>query len=133
VGAIGPGLLVFLGVERGDSERDADWLADKTATLRIFADDAGQMNRSVVESGGAALVISQFTLGASTRRGRRPSFSGAAHPAEAEPLYRRYCDRLASTGISVSRGVFQAMMEVELVNDGPVTLLLDPPPWRAGA
>jgi D-tyrosyl-tRNA(Tyr) deacylase len=128
VGAIDEGLLVFVGVERGDTERDADYLADKTAELRIFRDDAGRMNRSVEEAGGAALVVSQFTLAASTRRGRRPSYSHAAGPEEAVPLYRRFTERLRSRGLLVAEGVFQAMMDVELVNDGPVTILLDPPP-----
>ncbi len=126
VGAIGPGLLVLLGVERGDTEADADWYAAKTAELRIFADDAGRMNRSVEEAGGAVLVVSQFTLAADTRRGRRPSFERAADPAAAEALYRRFAEALASRGIAVATGTFRAMMEVELINEGPVTILLDP-------
>ncbi len=130
VGEIGTGLLVFVGVEKGDRAADADYLADKTVELRIFPDDADRMNRSVKEAGGGALVVSQFTLAASTRRGRRPSFDAAAPPAEAEALYRRFSERLSSHGIEVATGVFQAMMEVELVNDGPVTILLDPRPGQ---
>ena len=132
VGQIGVGLLVLLGVEQGDVERDADHLADKTAELRIFADAEGRMNRSVQEVGGGVLVVSQFTLAASTRRGRRPSFSGAAEPGTAEALYRRFADRLRDRGLRVATGVFQAMMEVELINDGPVTILLDPRPAGEG-
>lgn len=128
VASIGRGLLVLLGVERGDSPADVDYLADKTADLRIFADEHERMNRSLVEVGGEAIVVSQFTLAGRTRRGRRPSFSDAAAPGEAVPLYERFAERLSSRGIPVGRGVFGAMMDVELVNDGPVTLLLDPPP-----
>jgi D-tyrosyl-tRNA(Tyr) deacylase len=127
VASIGGGLLVLLGVERGDLPEDADELADKTAELRIFADDAGRMNRSVEQSGGSVLVVSQFTLAGTTRKGRRPSFHLAAEPERAEQLYARFADRIEGRGVPVARGVFQAMMEVELVNDGPVTLLLDPP------
>jgi D-tyrosyl-tRNA(Tyr) deacylase len=132
VGSIQTGLVVLLGVERDDGNDDADYMASKTAGLRIFPDSAGNMNRSVLEIGGSALVISQFTLAADTRRGRRPSFSTAARPLEAELLYRRYVDRLEAEGVAVETGRFQAMMEVELVNDGPVTVLLDPRPDRAG-
>jgi D-tyrosyl-tRNA(Tyr) deacylase len=128
VGNIDRGLLVFLGVEQGDGERDVDYLADKTAELRVFPDDQGRMNRSVIDAGGAALVVSQFTLAATTRRGRRPSYSRAAPPELAEPLYRRFQERLRARGLAVAAGVFQASMEVELVNDGPVTILLDPAP-----
>lgn len=127
VGSIGTGLVVLLGVERGDRDEHADEMADKTAELRIFPDDEGRMNRSVEQIGGAVLVVSQFTLAASTRKGRRPSFHLAAAPDLAERLYNRYADRLVSRGLEVARGVFQAMMEVELINDGPVTILLDPP------
>ncbi|HEX4825580.1 MAG TPA: D-aminoacyl-tRNA deacylase [Candidatus Polarisedimenticolaceae bacterium] len=126
VGAIGRGLLVFLGVEAGDTADDAAWYADKTAELRIFADDDGKMNRSVEEAGGAILVVSQFTLAASTRRGRRPSFETAAVPEEAEARYLDYVGALGRRGIETATGRFRAMMEVELVNDGPVTILLDP-------
>jgi D-tyrosyl-tRNA(Tyr) deacylase len=126
VGAIGQGMLVFLGVEQGDGTGDVDYMADKTAELRVFQDDAGRMNRSLLETGGAALVVSQFTLAGSTRRGRRPSFSKAADPDVAEPLYLRFVRRLRERGVPVETGLFQAMMQVELVNDGPVTLMLDP-------
>ena len=125
VGAIGVGWLVLLGVARGDLDDDSDRLADKVAVLRAFADDAGKMNRSVAEAGGGVLVVSQFTLLADCRTGRRPSFTDAADPAEAERLYLRFADRLAATGLPVERGVFRADMKVELVNDGPVTFLLD--------
>ncbi len=130
VGSIGPGLLVLLGVERDDVTADADYMAVKTAGLRIFPDRMGNMNRSVLDTGGSALVISQFTLAADTRRGRRPSFSSAARPELADALYRRYVERMKAEGVAVETGVFQAMMEVELVNDGPVTVLLDPRPGR---
>jgi D-tyrosyl-tRNA(Tyr) deacylase len=130
VGQIGAGILALVGVEQGDGDRDADYLADKTAELRIFRDEQGKMNRSVEEAGGAVLVVSQFTLAASTRRGRRPSYSSAAPPDEASRLYERYRDRLAERGLEVACGTFQAMMQVESVNDGPVTILLDPPPFR---
>ena len=130
VGAIDHGILVLLGVEKPDGVGDADYLADKTADLRIFPDEQGRMNRSVLESGGAVLVVSQFTLASSTRRGRRPSFDSAAPPEVAEPLCRRFQERLAERGVRVASGVFRASMEVELVNDGPVTILLDPPPGR---
>jgi D-tyrosyl-tRNA(Tyr) deacylase len=128
VSEIGAGLLVLLGVEDGDTEEDAEYLADKTAGLRIFADGEGRMNLSVLESNGEVLVVSQFTLAASTRRGRRPSFSGAALPERAEELYRLYSERLEGLGLPVRRGIFREMMDVELVNDGPVTILLDPRP-----
>jgi D-tyrosyl-tRNA(Tyr) deacylase len=130
VGRIGPGLLIFLGVEQGDVQADADYLADKAAELRIFRDTEGKMNLSLEETAGAALVVSQFTLAASTRRGRRPSYSDAAPPDLAVPLYERFLDRLRGRGIEVAAGVFQAMMDVELVNDGPVTILLDPRPLK---
>ena len=126
VGSIARGLLVFLGVEAGDTEEDATWNAAKTAMLRIFPDDAGRMNRSVEDVQGAALVVSQFTLAASTRRGRRPSFETAAPPERAERLYEQYVAALRARGLVVATGSFRAMMEVELVNDGPVTILLDP-------
>jgi len=128
VGEIGRGLLVLLGVESADGPEDADYLADKTAELRIFADDEGRMNRSLEQIGGGALVVSQFTLAATTRRGRRPSFSRAAPPECADRLYRRFADRLRDRGLEVATGLFQTMMQVELVNDGPVTILLDPRP-----
>jgi D-tyrosyl-tRNA(Tyr) deacylase len=126
VSSIGAGLLVFLGVEQGDDVEVADWNAAKTAELRIFPDEAGRMNRSVEDVRGAVLVVSQFTLAASTRRGRRPSFDAAAAPELARVLYDRFVAALASRGLAVATGTFRAMMEVELVNDGPVTILLDP-------
>ena len=126
VGSIGPGVLVFLGVERGDAAADAASYARRTAELRIFPDGEGRMNRSIEEIGGAALVVSQFTLAAATRRGRRPSFEGAAEPETARALYESFVAALRSRGIPTESGVFGAMMDVELVNDGPVTILLEP-------
>jgi D-tyrosyl-tRNA(Tyr) deacylase len=125
VARIGPGLLVLLGVGREDAEADADYLADKTAHLRVFPDAQGQMNLSVLETGGEVLVVSQFTLYGDTRRGRRPGYSDAAPPEAAERLYRVYVDRLRGRGLAVQHGVFRAMMDVSLVNQGPVTILLD--------
>lgn len=125
VGEIGRGWLVLLGVEKDDSEAEADWLAEKVASLRAFEDDAGKMNLSVAEVGGEVLVVSQFTIAADCRKGRRPSFDSAAQPEVAERLYERFQDRVASAGLKVASGVFRAHMEVELVNDGPVTFLLD--------
>lgn len=125
VSAIGPGLLVLLGVGKEDAEADADYLADKVVHLRIFEDEAGQMNRSVLDAKGAVLVVSQFTLYGDARRGRRPGFSGAAPPEEASRLYRYFVTRVAAAGLEVKEGVFRAMMDVHLVNHGPVTLLLD--------
>lgn len=125
VAGIGGGLLALVGVARADAEADADRLADKTIDLRVFPDADGKMNRSVRETGGGVLVVSQFTLLASTRRGNRPSYSEAADPPSAKALYERYAARVASRGVPVRTGVFGAMMEVELTNDGPVTILLD--------
>jgi D-tyrosyl-tRNA(Tyr) deacylase len=125
VSAIGPGLLVLLGVGKEDAEADADYLADKIVNLRIFEDDAGQMNRSVLDMKGAILVVSQFTLYGDVRRGRRPGFSSAASPEEANRLYRYLVTRVAAAGLEVKEGIFRAMMDVRLVNHGPVTLLLD--------
>lgn len=125
VGTIGPGLVVLLGVGHEDHAPDASYLAEKTAGLRIFQDDAGKMNRSVEDIGGGVLVVSQFTLFGDCRRGRRPSFAGAAPPEKADELYERYVGFLRGRGIQVETGVFQAMMQVELTNDGPVTVLLD--------
>ena len=118
-------MLVLLGVARDDSAADAERLAGKVARLRIFPDEAGRFDRSLLDTGGAALVVSQFTLIADTARGNRPSFTEAAEPAEAEPVYERFCEALAGLGVAVERGVFGARMEVELVNDGPVTVVLD--------
>jgi len=125
VGRIDRGLLVLLGVAPGDTEATADAMAGKVARLRIFADEAGKMNRSVRDVGGAALVVSQFTLLADARKGNRPSFAGAAPPEEARRLYERFCKALAAEGVPVERGVFGAMMAVELVGDGPVTIVLE--------
>ena len=127
VGRIGKGILVLLGVEKGDGERDADWLAEKIASLRIFEDEAGKMNLSVRETGGAILAVSQFTLAGNCAKGRRPSFDTAAPPAEANRLYEYFVGKLRETGLPVETGVFQAMMQVELVNDGPVTFILESP------
>jgi D-aminoacyl-tRNA deacylase len=125
VGTIGRGLLVLLGVEGGDRDGDVGVLARKIAHLRIFEDDAGKMNRSVLDVGGAVLVVSQFTLCADVRKGNRPSFIGAAPPELANPLYARFCDEVAAQGAPVARGEFAAHMAVRLVNDGPVTIWLD--------
>ena len=125
VGEIGAGWLVLLGVAKGDSDDDADRLADKVVNLRAFEDTQGKMNLSVSDTGGGVLVVSQFTLLGDCRGGRRPSFTEAAEPIEADRLYRYFVDRVAATGLNVATGVFRAMMKVELVNDGPVTLLLD--------
>ena len=126
VGAIGPGLLVLLGVRGTDTDAEADWTAAKLAALRVFADADGRMNRSLADTGGEALVVSQFTLYGSLRKGTRPSFSAAAPPEPARRLYERVVDRLgAALGREVPTGRFGAHMEVRLVNDGPVTLLLE--------
>jgi len=125
VGRIGPGLVILLGVGKTDTEEDADLLADKVVHLRVFPDDAGQMNRSVLDVGGGLLVISQFTLMGDARRGRRPSYVEAAAPEEAERLYTHFVERLRPSGLDVATGVFRAMMDVALVNQGPVTILLD--------
>lgn len=124
-GRIEIGLLVLLGVGQGDDEKAADYLAKKVAGLRIFEDDEGRMSRSVVDVRGGALVVSQFTLYGDVRKGRRPSFDSAAAPEEANRLYEYFCERLREEGVPVETGVFRAMMSVELVNEGPVTILLD--------
>lgn len=124
-GEIGLGLCVLLGVARGDSEEQVTRLAAKVARLRIFPDDEGRFDRSVADVGGAVLVVSQFTLIADAAKGNRPSFAEAAPPEAAETLYERFCSGLRSLGIPVETGVFGAKMEVELVNDGPVTIVLD--------
>lgn len=126
IASIGRGLLVLVGVENGDTEQDAAWLAAKTAALRIFDDEDGVMNRSVVDVGGELLAVSQFTLTASTRKGNRPSYIRAAGHGLAVPLYERYCALLAdAAGRPVLQGRFGAMMEVRLLNDGPVTIMID--------
>jgi D-aminoacyl-tRNA deacylase len=124
-GEIGAGLCVLLGVARGDGEDEATRLAAKVVRLRIFADDAGRFDRSLEDVGGAVLVVSQFTLIADTAKGNRPSFAQAALPGDAEPLYERFCAELRALGVPVETGVFGARMAVELVNDGPVTIVLD--------
>lgn len=124
-GSVGKGLLVLLGVAREDGDDDARALADKIAALRVFEDAAGKMNLSVAEAGGGLLVVSQFTLLGDARKGNRPSFVDAAPPEEANALYERVCALLRAKGLAVGTGVFRAHMDVELVNDGPVTLLLD--------
>ncbi len=125
VGEIGPGYVVLLGVAREDDAAAADYMAEKIAGLRVFEDEDGKMNRSIQEAGGAILAISQFTLYGDVRRGRRPGFDRAGRPEQAEPLYERFVERLRSMGIRVETGRFQTHMEVELVNDGPVTILVD--------
>jgi D-aminoacyl-tRNA deacylase len=124
VGEIGLGLVVLLGVAQRDTAGDADRLAAKIARLRIFPDGEGRFDRSVLDANGRVLAVSQFTLLADTSRGNRPSFSAAAAPQEAEPLYVRFCEAVAAEGIQVERGVFGAAMRLELVNDGPVTIVL---------
>ena len=126
VSRIGAGLLVLLGVEQGDTSADADWLAAKTAKMRIFADADEKMNLSVAEAGGGVLVVSQFTLHASIKKGNRPSFIRAAVPAVSEPLYEEFCQAMETqTGRPAARGIFGAFMKVALVNDGPVTIVID--------
>ena len=124
-GSIGTGLCVLLGVAEGDDEDAAVRLAGKVARLRVFENDDGRFDRSLLDVGGAALVVSQFTLLADTAKGTRPSFSGAARPERAEPLYERFAQALRELGVEVATGVFGARMQVELVNDGPVTIVLD--------
>lgn len=125
VGEIGAGALVLLGIGKGDSNEVAELLAERTANMRIFEDSDRKMNRSLLESGGAALVVSQFTLYGDLRRGRRPGFERAAPPAEANRIYEEYVGRLKAFGVPVETGIFQAHMLVELENDGPVTILID--------
>jgi len=125
VGEIGRGLCVLVGVAADDGESDARWLADKAVELRIFEDEAGKMNKSVREVGGALLAISQFTLLGDARQGRRAGYSGAAPPDAAQPLYARFCALVRERGVPVAEGVFRATMTVRIVNEGPVTLLLD--------
>jgi D-aminoacyl-tRNA deacylase len=125
IGTIGAGLCVLLGVARTDGEAEAERLAGKVARLRVFEDEAGRFDRSLLDVGGAALVVSQFTLIAETAKGNRPSFGDAAPPEQAEPLYERFCAELRALGVPVETGVFGARMHVELVNDGPVTSVLE--------
>jgi len=131
VGSCGPGLLILLGVGRDDDTALAASVAGRVADLRIFRDEAGRTNRSLLEVGGGALLVSQFTLYADTRKGRRPSFLDAAPPAAAIPLYERFAAALEERGVAVGRGVFGAEMEIELVNDGPMTVWLDSQPREA--
>jgi len=125
VGKIGAGLVVLLGVAEGDVEKDADYLSDKIVNLRIFEDSDGKMNRSLIDMSGEMLVVSQFTLLADCRKGRRPSFTGAAGPEQADELYEYFVKNVRSRVEKVATGRFQAMMKVDLVNDGPVTMILD--------
>ena len=131
-GEIGPGLLVLLGIRHLDGDADARWLSGKVAGLRVFGDKAGRMNLDVRDIGGAVLVVPQFTLYGDARHGRRPDFTEAANPEHAEPLIRRFCAALVATGLRVERGVFRAHMEVELINDGPVTLMIESPVEEQG-
>ncbi len=125
VSEVNKGLLVFLGVAQEDTPADVDYMASKIANLRIFEDDEGLMNLSVLDVGGEALVVSQFTICGDCRKGRRPSFIDAARPEKADPLYQAFMDEISRLGVPVKAGIFQAMMDVELINDGPVTILLD--------
>ncbi len=125
IGRTGPGLLVYLGVGKGDSEADAEFMADKLVNLRIFADEAGKMNRSVLDIGGGILLISNFTLQGDCRKGRRPGFDAAGEPGLAEPLYEKVAELMARSGVPVEKGSFGAHMQVSSINDGPVTFLLD--------
>ena len=126
VSAIGPGLLLLVGIATGDTEAEADWLAKKVSGLRVMADDEGKMNRGVLEAEGEVLAVSQFTLLGDARKGRRPSFVEAAPPETAEPLFDQFCEKLRESGVrSVKTGRFGTMMDVALVNDGPVTVLLE--------
>lgn len=125
VAEIGPGLVILVGVKAGDSAAQADWLAEKCAHLRIFEDEAGKLNRSLLETGGSALVVSQFTLYANAEKGRRPSFLEAAPPEQAEPLVARFAAQLQALGVPTQTGQFRAEMLVEIHNDGPVTILLE--------
>ena len=125
VGEIGPGLAVLLGVAVGDTDDDARQMAERTANLRVFEDDAGKLNRSVLETGGSILAVSNFTVCGDTRGGRRPSFIGAARPEEGERLYDLYVENLRRLGVTVATGVFRTTMLVDIANDGPVTILMD--------
>lgn len=125
VSEISKGLLVFLGVAQEDTPADVDYMASKIANLRIFEDNEGRMNLSILDIGGKALVVSQFTLCGDCRKGRRPSFIHAARPEKADPLYQAFMDEISRLGVPVKAGIFRAMMDVELINDGPVTMMLD--------
>lgn len=125
VGSIGEGLVVLLGIHTDDGDREARWMADKIVNLRIFADESGKMNRSLVDIGKEMLIVSQFTLYGDCRKGRRPGYSTAALPEKAEPIYLNFIELVKNHGIKVASGQFQAMMEVSITNSGPVTLLLD--------
>ncbi len=125
IGAIGAGLVALLGIHSQDTEKEAQWMADKIVGLRIFEDEQGLMNRSLLDVGGEMLIVSQFTLYGDCRKGRRPGYSSAARPEKAEPLYEQFIQMVRQRGVSAATGKFQAMMKVELINDGPVTLLLD--------
>ena len=127
VGQMGPGLLVLLGVKTGDTEAQAEWMAKKISQLRIFEDEAGKMNRSVGEGTKAVLAVSQFTLYGDAKKGNRPSFIEACEPVEAQRLYQLFCEQLTRLGLSVATGIFRAEMKVALVNEGPVTLILESP------
>ena len=124
-GAIGAGLCVLVGVGAQDTDEDAQWLADKVVDLRIFEDEQGKMNRSLLDVGGELLAVSQFTLFGDAQKGRRPAFTGAARPEEAQPLYDKFCTLCRERGVRVAEGVFRATMQLRVVNEGPVTLLLD--------
>ncbi|MBU1672513.1 MAG: D-tyrosyl-tRNA(Tyr) deacylase [Actinobacteria bacterium] len=128
VSSIGEGLLILLGVASGDTERELEWMAEKVKNLRIFPDPEGRMNLSVLDISGEVMVVSQFTLLADCRKGRRPSFVDAEDPGRAEQMYERFMARLAGAGVRMAGGVFGAMMDVSLVNSGPVTIVLDTPP-----
>ncbi len=125
IGIIRFGLLVFLGIHHDDGDQEIRWMSDKISNLRIFEDDEGKMNRSLIDTGGAMLVVSQFTLYGDCRKGRRPGYSAAAPPEHANALYEQFISQVAASGIETASGKFQAQMDVSLVNDGPVTLLLD--------
>ena len=124
-GSIGPGLCILVGVAQGDTAADAEWLSTKAVELRIFEDEQGKMNRSLLDAGGELLAVSQFTLLGDAQKGRRPAFTGAARPEDAQPLYDKFCTLCRERGVRVAEGVFRATMQLRVVNEGPVTLLLD--------
>jgi D-aminoacyl-tRNA deacylase len=131
VGEIGQGFCILLGIHREDTHEDLEWMISKVTQLRVFEDEEGKMNLSLIDTGGAALVVSQFTLYADCRKGRRPGFVDAARPEQAIPLYEAFCQRLRIEGVAVATGIFGAKMAVSLVNDGPVTIIIDSPPKTA--